>query len=126
MRLRPILALLLGTALLVPAAARLVASRPDPPLCQVQARSAPDNVPGFFIVRVELRPICPAHAVADVRLESYVGATYPRRGFERITASTPLIRRGIPYWWRAAWRSKAGTVFPLIIPGMTPPYPGEP
>ena len=126
MRFRPVPALLLGAALLAPAAARLVASRPDPPFCQVQARSAPDTVPGFFIVRVELLPTCPANAIADVRLESYVGATYPRRGFERITKAAPLIRRGTPWWWRAAWRSKAGAITPLTIPGMTPPYPGEP
>lgn len=89
-----------------------------PPLCRVQASSAPSRLPGFYDVTIELRPDCPPNAVADVRLESYVGGTWPRKGWFRVTKARPLKRSGIPWYWRVAWRSASGQPYPLVIPGL--------
>ncbi|TDE86000.1 hypothetical protein [Deinococcus sp. S9] len=115
--LRPLLAALAGAAILYALAAP-PAGGPAPPLCRVQASSAPSRLPGFYDVTIELRPECRADAVADVRLESYVGGTWPRKGWFRVTKARPLKRGGIPWYWRAAWRSASGQPYPLVIPGL--------
>lgn len=99
----------------------LARGRAAPVLCRVVATSQPTILPGFYTVTVRLRPECPAGAVADVRLESHIGGTYPRQGFQRITKARPLIRTGIPWWWRVGWRSASGQVYKLTIPGMRRP-----
>lgn len=110
--------LVLGAALLASVAAP---QSPDPPLCQVVVATTPSPLPGFYTVVVSLKPDCPANAVADVRLESYIGGRYPRVGFFRVTRSHPLKRNGVPWYWRVGWRSASGTVFPLTLPDTRTP-----
>ncbi|MFC6618017.1 hypothetical protein [Deinococcus radiophilus] len=106
---------------LPPPTGLMAQARPAPSLCRVTASARETVLPGFYLVTVRLRPECPPGTVADVRLESYIGGTYPRVGFQRITKAAPLIRSGIPWWWRVGWRAQSGTVYPLVIPGMRPP-----
>ena len=108
------------SAALLPVAALTIASRPDPPLCRVQVQAAPERLNRFYLVKVGLRDDCPANAMARVRLESYVGGTYPRNGWFTVTRHTPLIRRGIPWYWRVAWQSQAGTPYFLNISPESP------
>ena len=113
------LTLLLSAALVIPVAALAQFARaPAAPLCRVEAQATPDRLPNFFRVVVRLRPDCPPDSVADVRLESYVGGTWPRKGWFRVTKTKPLIRSGIPWYWRAAWRRADGHTDPLVIPGL--------
>lgn len=124
MRLPTRAALILGAALTfaLPIAATLaLPTFTPPPLCAAQARTTPTSVPGFYRVTISLAPDCAADAVADVRLESYVGGTYPRRGWWRVTRRTPLVRDGVPWYWRASWRAASGKPYPLPVPGMRAP-----
>ncbi len=116
-------ALLIGAALLLPtlATASIAGPAPDPPLCTVKAEATPSLLPGFYRVTIALRPDCPRNAVADVRLESYLGGQYPRRGWFRITRTQPLIRTGVPWYWRGSWRKGNGEPFPFVIPGLEAP-----
>lgn len=117
-RLFPLALLVLAPNL---AAGIVATSSTAPPLCRVQVSSAPSRLPGFYGVTIELRPECPVDAVADVRLESYIGGRYPRTGFFRVTRSHPLKRSGVPWYWRVGWRSASGQVFPLTLPNTRTP-----
>lgn len=122
----PILtALLIGTAftLCPPAAAAPTAPAP---YCDVEARATPTaitRVTGMYTVAVTVAPTCPANGYAEVRLESYIGGMFPRDGWFRITRTHPLVRTGVPWYWRARVRSQTGLdSFPLVIPGMRSPF----
>lgn len=115
--MRQLKLLLFGAALLIPVAR----AAPDPPLCPVAVATTPSPLPGFYAVVVALKPDCPPNAVADVRLESYIGGRYPRTGFFRVTRTHPLKRNGVPWYWRVGWRSASGQVFPLTLPNTRTP-----
>lgn len=94
----------------------------EPPLCRVRAATTQDATPGFYTVVIALRPECPPDAVADVRFESFVGGSHPSEPrLFRITRDEPLIRSGIPWFWRGAWVAKSGRSYPFILPGMKAP-----
>lgn len=99
---------------------------PTPPLCRVIATTTQDTIPGFYTVTVRLRPGCPQDAVANVRLESYVGGGHPSEPiWLRITYTEPLIRSGVPWYWRGSWESKSGLAYPFKLPNMKTPFPKD-
>lgn len=111
---------LLSAALVIPVAAlaqfaRAPARPPQP--CNLQVSVRPDRLAGFYTVRAALPSGCPP---AAVRLESYVGGTYPRDGWFRVSTGHPLIRSGIPWYWRVARKVGAKT-FHLSLPGTEAP-----
>ena len=117
--MKRILAFCIGAMLAFPVAA--AQSPPPPALCSVVIATKPSFLPGFYSVKVSLKPSCSATAVADVRLESYVGGRYPRVGFFRVTKVQPLERSGVPWYWRVGWRGASGEVSPLILPNTRRP-----
>ncbi|WP_407543765.1 hypothetical protein Q0M94_28600 (plasmid) [Deinococcus radiomollis] len=106
-------ALLLGAASAAPL---------PPTFCSVEARVSPDHTPGFYTVTVTVSPDCPANSEAQVHLESYIGGAYPHPEWFVVTRETPLIRSGIPWYWRLARRVTSGLVYHRAIPGMRPPF----
>ncbi|MFC4637003.1 hypothetical protein [Deinococcus hohokamensis] len=112
---------ILFALLLAPlAAAAPLANAPKRPTCAVQARAAPEHTPGLYIVQVEVVKSCPVNGYAEVRLESYVGGHYPRRGWFEVTKSHPLVRRGVLWYWRGRLNGTPST--PFVIPGMSRPF----
>ncbi|MBZ9713737.1 hypothetical protein [Deinococcus multiflagellatus] len=125
MRRHTLAALLIGAALVLSAplsAAAPGAPPPDP--CAVKATSRPTITPGIYHVTLTVSKPC---VQVQVRLESYVGGTFPRNGWFTLTPSRPLTRDGVPWYWRASVRSASGTTsYPLIIPGMVNPFSPRP
>lgn len=114
---RPILAATLLAAALSLAAA---APGPAPNPCAVQPGARESRTPGIYTVTLSVRPPCTG---VQVRLESYVGGTFPRDGWFTVTPTTPLVRDGVPWYWRARVRNQSGNQsHPLIIPGMVSPF----
>ena len=108
-------ALLLGAASAAPT--------PTPPVfCSVEARASPDTTPGFYTVTVTVAADCPRDSRAEVHLESYIGGAYPHPEWFVVTREQPLVRSGIPWYWRLARRVTSGLVYRRSIPGMRPPF----
>lgn len=115
---RPFLFALLSCAILSLTAAAAPGAPPDPCAVRPSARVSP--VPGIYTVTLAVRAPC---AGVQVRLESYVGGTFPRDGWFTVTPTTPLTREGVPWYWRARVRNKSGNAsHPLVIPGMVKPF----
>lgn len=122
--LRAVLMIGMALSLCPPAAAAPTAPAP---YCDVQAMATPTRISGIYTVMVSVTPACPAHGYAEVRLESYIGGMFPRDGWFRITRTHPLVRTGVPWYWRARVRSQTGLdSFPLVIPGMRSPFKRPP
>ena len=114
---RPLAVLLVGAAFLIAAAAP---GGPAPPLCRVERFAVPGALPGFYTVVVRTVPDCPPDGHAYVRLES--GRVYPWR---EITPGQRVTYKGVPWYWRGAWRAASGIVYRFEIPGMHAPWGGR-
>lgn len=90
---------------------------PVPKQCGIVVTTAPTITPGIY--RVQVRYPCPGSA--QVRLESYVGGTFPRVGWLTITRDAPLIRAGVPWYWRVAREMPSGTIYRVPLPNTSPP-----
>ena len=115
MRIR-LLAVLAGAAILYALAAP-PAGGPAPPLCRVDRSAVPGAIPGTYTVTLRTVPDCPPDGHAYVRLES--GRVYPWR---EITPGQRVTYKGVPWYWRGAWRAASGIVYRFDIPGMRAPW----
>jgi hypothetical protein len=113
---------ILALAALLIGAASAAPLPPAPSYCPVVASARPDSTPGFYTVTVTLAATCPPDAVAEVHLESYIGGAYPHPQWFDVTHDAPLIRSGIPWYWRLARRVPSGFVYRRSIPGMVAPF----
>ena len=93
-----------------------------PAFCPVEVATVQTSTPGFYTVTVSLAPTCPADTVAEIHLESFIGGAYPHPDWFRVTPGHPLIRSGIPWYWRLARRVASGVVYRRSIPGMHAPF----
>lgn len=91
---------------------------PAGPLCRVTAEARPGwgRVPGFYDVEFRTLPGCPANGLAWVRVES--GRIYDWRA---VRPGQPVVFRGVPWWWRASWRSASGRAYAVPVPQLVPP-----
>jgi len=107
-------------AALLSGAASAVVARPPPVLCRVQATSERILFPPLRSITLSLRPECPDHAHAYVRLRSETGATDPLDGsFRELTRSRPALTfSGVLNHWHSEWQAASGATY--TIPERSP------
>ncbi|MDV6376357.1 hypothetical protein [Deinococcus arenicola] len=106
--------------LLVLAALTLLPSSAAPaPDCNLRVAATVTITPGIYRVRLSLPASCPR--AAQVRLESYVGGTYPRTGWATLRPGDTWERLGVPWYWRTARLQPDHTITRAALPGARRP-----